>query len=234
VADDDPLVRDLWCEALTRAGYRTLPAKTGHEAIELMRTIVPDLAILDLRMPGLTGGDVLKYLHDSAALRRIPVLIVSGFLADEPAEAATGLNLVGRLPKPLASRGCKRRCRLHSNALDHPLLCLFRASECLAHRPEELGGGERVGYSATTPAGFTESSATKQAPLPIRTAEPSTQSGEAGPRGTPRPAGGFWSSNLLYLRVANRNDSAPDDRGDNIRIHCAGASLSPWVLGSDF
>ena len=102
MADDDPLLRDLWCEALTRAGYRTLPAKTGHEAIELMRTIVPDLAILDLRMPGLTGGDVLNYLHDSAALRRIPVLIVSGFLEDEPAEAATGLNLVGRLAKPLS------------------------------------------------------------------------------------------------------------------------------------
>ena len=117
MADDDPFIRDLWCEALTRAGYRTLPAKTGHEAIDLIRTIVPDLAILDLRMPGLTGGDVLKYLHESAALRRIPVLIVSGFLEDEPVEAATGLNLVGRLAKPVSLAGLLEAVRA---ALERP------------------------------------------------------------------------------------------------------------------
>ncbi len=86
---------------MTRAGYRTLPARTGGEAIELMRVTVPDLAILDLRMPGLSGTDVLKYLHDSPVLRHVPVLIVSGYLEDVPPDAAAGLNVVGRLPKPL-------------------------------------------------------------------------------------------------------------------------------------
>ena len=117
MADDDPFIRDLWSEALTRAGYRTLPATTGREAIELMRTVVPDLAILDLRMPGLTGGDVLEYLHDSATLRRIPVLIISGFLEDEPAEAAAGLNLVGRLAKPVSLAGLLEAVRA---ALERP------------------------------------------------------------------------------------------------------------------
>ena len=101
VADDDEFVRELCCEALTRAGYRTLQAQTGHDAIELMRVVVPDLMMLDLRMPGLSGSDVLRYLQASPALRQIPVLIFSGFLDDEEPRSSVGLNVVGRLAKPL-------------------------------------------------------------------------------------------------------------------------------------
>jgi CheY-like chemotaxis protein len=51
VADDDRLVRELWVDALIQAGYRTLQAENGHDAIELMRAVVPHLVLLDLRMP---------------------------------------------------------------------------------------------------------------------------------------------------------------------------------------
>lgn len=101
VAEDDAAVRAVWWELLTAAGYRTLEARTGHDAIELMRVVVPDLVILDLRMPGLTGGEVMSYLHSSPVLQRIPVLVVSGFLDDEPSRQMLGLNIVGRLPKPV-------------------------------------------------------------------------------------------------------------------------------------
>jgi two-component system cell cycle response regulator DivK len=104
VADDDRHVRELWVDVLTQAGYRTLQAENGHHAIELMRAAVPDLVLLDLRMPDLTGGEVLQYLQGSAVLRRIPVLIVSGFLGDEETRGSLGLNIVGRLPKPLTIR----------------------------------------------------------------------------------------------------------------------------------
>jgi two-component system, cell cycle response regulator DivK len=104
VVDDDRLVRELWVDVLTGAGYRTLQAENGHDAIELMRAAVPDLVLLDLRMPDLTGGEVLQYLQGSAVLRRIPVLIVSGFLSDEETRGSLGLNIVGRLPKPLPIR----------------------------------------------------------------------------------------------------------------------------------
>jgi two-component system, cell cycle response regulator DivK len=101
VADDDQLVRELWCEALSRTGYRTLQAQSGRDAIDLMRIVVPDLMILDLRMPGLSGSDVLRHLHESPILRQIPVLIVSGFLDDEASHDSVGLHVVGRLAKPL-------------------------------------------------------------------------------------------------------------------------------------
>src|SRR5262249_59124396 len=101
IADDDDLVREPWTEELTRAGHRAIEARTGRDALEIMETVVPDLVILDLRMPDVSGTDVLHRLQHRPYLRRIPVLIISGFLDDERAGAELGLNIVARLPKPI-------------------------------------------------------------------------------------------------------------------------------------
>jgi two-component system chemotaxis response regulator CheY len=101
VADDDAGIREVWTVALTRAGYRVLTASNGREALDLMRAVVPDLIVLDLRMPEMSGPAFLKVLQGSPVLQRIPVLIVSGFLQDEEPLPVTGLNIVGRLGKPL-------------------------------------------------------------------------------------------------------------------------------------
>jgi CheY-like chemotaxis protein len=101
VADDDDAIRELWTMALTRAGYRVLAARHGREALDLMRTVVPDLIILDLRMPEMDGPAFLRACEGSPVLERIPLLIVSGFFEDESLPESSGLNIVGRLPKPL-------------------------------------------------------------------------------------------------------------------------------------
>jgi DNA-binding response OmpR family regulator len=101
IADDDPLIREVWADALGQAGYRTVQAGDGREALSLMTKVLPDLMILDLRMPGLSGNEVLQRVRERADLARIPVLISSGF-PDEAHEAGPGLNVVGRLQKPQA------------------------------------------------------------------------------------------------------------------------------------
>jgi len=116
VADDDDLVRQLWTEALSEAGYRTVEARTGREAIDLMRTVAPDLMILDLRMPDLTGGAVLQSIQARPVLHRIPVLIISGFLEDEPT-VDLKLNIVARLAKPIS---LARLREVVASALAHP------------------------------------------------------------------------------------------------------------------
>lgn len=103
VADDDDAIRTLWTRVLTRAGYRVLTAANGREALDLMRAVVPDLLILDLRMPEMSGSALLDALGRSPVLERIPVLIVSGFLEDESPHESSRLNIVGRLPKPMRS-----------------------------------------------------------------------------------------------------------------------------------
>src|SRR5215471_4838234 len=65
IADDDDLVRKLWTEELTRIGHRAIEARTGRDALEIMETVVPDLVILDLRMPAFRS--VIVDLHERRA-----------------------------------------------------------------------------------------------------------------------------------------------------------------------
>jgi CheY-like chemotaxis protein len=101
VADDDDAIRELWTLVLTRAGYRVLTACNGREALDLTRAVVPDLIILDLRMPEMSGPAFLQAFDGAPVLERIPVLIISGFLEDDEPQSTPWLNIVGRLPKPL-------------------------------------------------------------------------------------------------------------------------------------
>ena len=66
-----------------------------------MRAVIPDLIVLNLRMPGMAAPQFLQTLQRSPAFRRIPVLIVSAFLEDAAPLRMPGLRIVGRLAKPL-------------------------------------------------------------------------------------------------------------------------------------
>src|SRR5262249_57266430 len=99
IADDDPVIRDVWSAALRQAGFRTTTARDGGEALDRLRMLQPDLMILDLRMPELGGTALLEIVRTRPALAQIPVPIISGFLAEEPVRIH-GLRIVGRLPKP--------------------------------------------------------------------------------------------------------------------------------------
>ena len=71
VVDDDAAIGDLEQEVLERAGYRVLRAYSGTEALLLTKDTRPDLALLDLMLPGLSGEALLP------RLRGIPVIVVS-------------------------------------------------------------------------------------------------------------------------------------------------------------
>ena len=74
IVDDDPYIGDMLTEVLTREGYRVSRAYSGTEALLLLGQGKPDLALLDLMLPGLPGEDVLKHLQN------IPVIVVSAKL----------------------------------------------------------------------------------------------------------------------------------------------------------
>ena len=80
VVDDDPNVRMLVSDALTLLGYETLTARTGAEALEIVRQRPPDAMILDLMMPGMTGFSVLVSLRQAAGGRDIPVIVLSALI----------------------------------------------------------------------------------------------------------------------------------------------------------
>jgi len=75
VIDDDATVRELLKEMLVHGGYRTLLAASGEEGIIKAIEREPDLIILDLMMPGMTGFDVMTNLRRNPSVADIPVLI---------------------------------------------------------------------------------------------------------------------------------------------------------------
>lgn len=71
IIDDDIHIGDMLAEVLTREGYRVLRAYSGTEALYLLSQNKPDLVLLDLMLPGLSGEEVLPHIQ------RIPVIVLS-------------------------------------------------------------------------------------------------------------------------------------------------------------
>lgn len=99
VVDDDQSIRRMIVAALRREGYRFFEAANGREALDLMRAHHPDVVVLDLMMPMVSGWDVLRERLNEPELSRIPVIIVS---ANRDAELAHAVDkgICAFLPKP--------------------------------------------------------------------------------------------------------------------------------------
>lgn len=93
VVDDDPLVLRLTSILFNRAGHEVHVAADGFEGLAKVDEIKPDLVILDVMMPGLSGLEVCRRLRANPATARLPVLLLS---ATEPTSwDASGPSLAG-------------------------------------------------------------------------------------------------------------------------------------------
>jgi DNA-binding response OmpR family regulator len=77
VADDEEDVRELVTYRLTRSGYQVIGAGDGLEAFELATERPPDLMVLDVMMPKLDGYELTRRVRAEAALRSIPVILLT-------------------------------------------------------------------------------------------------------------------------------------------------------------
>jgi len=98
VVDDDRLVLATVTHGLAQAGYDVIDADNGDEAILLARQHKPDLALLDIRMEGLSGFDVAAYLRDHL---HVPFMFLSAFADDATVQKVKELGAVAYLVKPL-------------------------------------------------------------------------------------------------------------------------------------
>lgn len=101
VADDDGLVLATLCAGLRDEGYEVLEAGTGEEAVEICEREQPDLAILDIRMPGLSGIEAARQIFAAA---HVPFLFLSAFDDSETVESAVSEGALGYLVKPIDTR----------------------------------------------------------------------------------------------------------------------------------
>ena len=83
VAEDDEDVRLMMLTLLHMKGYKTAEARDGQETLEVARSTRPDVILMDLQLPRLNGFAVTRFVRQSEALRRVPIIVVS---AHDPAK----------------------------------------------------------------------------------------------------------------------------------------------------
>jgi two-component system cell cycle response regulator DivK len=79
VVEDDPWIRSLMADLLAGEGYAVVQAPDGKQGLELATQHDPDVILLDLAMPEISGLDVLHELKSSNPTRDIPVIVVSAY-----------------------------------------------------------------------------------------------------------------------------------------------------------
>ena len=85
VADDAATIRKIAGELLTDAGYDVLKAEDGEQAVALAQKEHPDLIVLDLVMPKMTGFEVAWEIRKDPRVKNIPILIVSEVMSVQAA-----------------------------------------------------------------------------------------------------------------------------------------------------
>jgi DNA-binding response OmpR family regulator len=109
VADDDDDIRDLVAFRLDRAGYEVLRAGDGQQALDLAKEHVPDLAVLDVMMPKLTGYDVTRELRADAATSRIPVILLTARVQEADVARGFEAGADDYVKKPFSPQELKAR-----------------------------------------------------------------------------------------------------------------------------
>jgi two-component system cell cycle response regulator DivK len=101
IVDDDARNLKLARDVLLAAGYRTLVAETGNEAVALAAEHLPDVILMDFRLPDMDGSDAARILRDEARTAAIPVVLLSSISLEEDTAWLADAGFAGYLAKPI-------------------------------------------------------------------------------------------------------------------------------------
>lgn len=100
IIEDEKSIQKLAKANLTASGYQVLVADNGEEGLRLAQVERPDLVLLDLMLPGMSGWDVLISIRLSQKLRKIPVVVMTAVVPDGEEYRIRGMRTAGYLVKP--------------------------------------------------------------------------------------------------------------------------------------
>ncbi len=98
LVDDDQLLLRFLAEVLGHAGYETVAAASAAEAIRQIEQREPDLALLDISMPGMSGLELARHLHENTS---VPFMFLSAVGDGDTGKQAAAYGAVGFLVKPV-------------------------------------------------------------------------------------------------------------------------------------
>lgn len=102
VVEDNDLNRKLFCDVLRANGFAVEPVADGLEAIAKAREFVPNLVIMDIQLPNVSGLELIAGMKADSVLRAIPVLAVTAYAGKGDEERIRDAGAEGYLAKPVS------------------------------------------------------------------------------------------------------------------------------------
>lgn len=111
IAEDEPDIRELVAFTLRFSGYEVVSASNGEEAVKLATVEVPDLILMDVRMPRMTGYDACRVMKADPELKHIPIVFLSAKGQETEVQAGLEAGAEEYLLKPFAPMQLIERVR---------------------------------------------------------------------------------------------------------------------------
>ena len=102
IAEDERDIRDLITFTLRFAGHDVTAASNGAEAVEQVKKVMPDLIMLDVRMPKMSGYEACEQIKSQEATKHIPVVFLSAKGQDAEVRAGMEVGATDYILKPFA------------------------------------------------------------------------------------------------------------------------------------
>ncbi|HXP13368.1 MAG TPA: response regulator [Stellaceae bacterium] len=105
IVEDNDLNMKLFHDLLEAHGYETLQTKDGMEALKLAREHHPDLILMDIQLPEVSGLEVTKWIKEDEDLRMIPIIAVTAFAMKGDEEKIREGGCEAYIAKPISVAG---------------------------------------------------------------------------------------------------------------------------------
>lgn len=102
IVDDNPLNLELACDVLELEGFQVTMVDSGEQCIISVHNNLPDLILMDMRMPGMSGLDTLRELRKSELFSKIPVVVLTASVMAGDAERLLAEGFDGFMQKPIS------------------------------------------------------------------------------------------------------------------------------------
>ncbi len=102
VVEDNELNLRLFCDILRAHGYEADPVRDGRDALDRARAFEPDLVVMDIQLPHISGLEIIEQLKADPTLARIPIMAVTAYAAKGDEQRIREAGAEGYVSKPIS------------------------------------------------------------------------------------------------------------------------------------
>ncbi len=117
LVEDEPALRETLKEILELNDFEVAVASSGLEALDAINARIPDLIVSDIMMPGITGFDLIKKVHEQPKLAEIPFIFLSALASREDQNKGLDAGAKGYITKPFKSAELITLIKQHTTAV---------------------------------------------------------------------------------------------------------------------